>query len=77
MSRVFLYVDEVAGIYSYLHACLFLVTQTPDGSFYDIIWNAHELLTSCEVDMPEVHRSSEKVKEHIKSGDICFFGTAT
>eukprot|EP00250_Pteridium_aquilinum_P016574 c23169_g1_i1 orf=758-3574(+) len=32
----------------------FSLHQTPDGSFFDITWNAHELLTSCSIDMPEM-----------------------
>lgn len=32
----------------------FSLHQTPDGSFLDVTWNAHELLTSCMIDMPEM-----------------------
>ncbi|MCO5573851.1 hypothetical protein L7F22_027626 [Adiantum nelumboides] len=32
----------------------FSLHQTPDGSFLDVTRNAHELLTSCNVEMPEM-----------------------
>lgn len=32
----------------------FSLHQTPDGSFLDVTRNAHELLTSCNLDMPEI-----------------------
>lgn len=32
----------------------FSLHQTPDGSFLDVTRNAHELLTSCKIDMPEM-----------------------
>lgn len=42
----------------------FSLHQTPDGSFFDVLWNAHELLTSCMVDMPEM----ESKQCYIESG---------
>ncbi len=32
------------------------MSQTPDGSFYDLMTNAAELLTRCGMDVPEVGR---------------------
>lgn len=29
--------------------------QTPDGSLLDILRNAHDLLSQCDIKLPEVH----------------------
>ncbi|KAH7283470.1 hypothetical protein KP509_34G009000 [Ceratopteris richardii] len=41
----------------------FLLHQTPDGSFLDVIRNAHELLSSCHIEMPNME-SVECYLEH-------------
>lgn len=49
-----LYLEHVIDICSYSKYLFGIYMQTPDGALLDMLRNAHDILSPCDIKLPEV-----------------------